>query len=1710
VRAPCATPFGEGRLWLLWVVTPIVVLASMLACAPPASADRSFSTRFNADTNGNVTIAANTLMVCPAAASGCTAARSTPPIASGTNNAINNNSYNMQYVNTAPGTVAGTPSFDSSTAMLSLPATATVLFAGLYWGADTSAGASVSAGPTPAVAPNAGLRNQVGLEVPGATAYASVTASQLDVSSGSATRYNAFANVTAQVQAAGSGTYAVANVQAGTGGDRYAGWALVVAYQDPTQPARDLTVDDGFVTVSSGSPPITIPVSGFRTPPSGAVQTTLGFVGYEGDSGLTGDSASLNGTTLSDGANPAGNFWCSAISNFGTNVTTRNPNDINNFAFDAKLVSGNGILKNNGTSANIVVTTSGDTYFPAVVTLATQLYAPQITSTKTVRNLTHPGGPDQLGDTLQYTVSYTNTGSDSAANFVMRDSIPAGTTYVPGTLHIGGSAGSSNPTDALADDAGEFNATTGEVVFRLGVGGNGTTGGQIRPGDTDTATFNVTINANDSPGQQIVNQATATFTGLTLGTAFTDTSPTVTDTVSAPSLTLAKSHIGSLVAGQATTFALAVSNVGNLATSGTVTVTDPFPTSSFSTIANANGSGWSCSIAGLTLTCTRSDALAAGNSYPPIFVDATVADPAPATVSNTATVSGGGSAPATGSDGGGGSGLADVSITKSVDSSIVPSGGTVTYTLNVQNTGPSSAQNVTVSDPVDPASFSDVSAQPSQGSCDTTVSCSLGSLPANGSATITVTATVIARDTTLTNTASVSSSTPDPNAANNSASATITVPASADLAITKTGTANPDQGSADSYTLTITNNGPDSAHGVVVNDTVPSQFTATSASGPGFTCTVPTGAGGTVVCTDPLLTTAQSPVQITINGTVAGGTAGQTMADAATVTSDSADPDLTNNTASLSQLIGPAAYLVMSKSALLSVGGAPVNNPLAVGNTFVYALGVTNNGPSDAANVMVTDPLPAGITPTPGTLPAGCTFAPSGSSGTVTCALGTVTAGTTATINLNVTIGVAANNTAPTNTATLSTTTVDPDTTDTSASATIGVGSVANLGITKSVSPQTANVGQLVTYTLTGTNDISIGESGGTPTGLGTTGAVITDPLPPGIQFVSSTTCTAAGGVVTCHLGPLAQAQVATATFTTLVTSAAAGQSVTNTATISSEAAGGFPALPDFNPADSMDSATLNVNPEADLSLTKTASNANPAVDDEVDYTLTASNAGPNDATGVTITDPLPPGLDFIDATPGCDNVMGTVRCDLGTVPSGGSASVTVRTHTSAALAGTAVTNLATVSSDDLDPNPNNNQASATIDVQALVDLELTKVASNPAPHAGGQVSYTLSLVNNGPSPATGITITDPLPSGLTFVSATSGQGSCGAGGQTVVCNLGTLAPGGTALASITAAVASSTAGTTVQNTATASANEPIAQPELLRAQALIRPVPEAPPARAALNIEKTVNHKVAQYGSELKYTITVSNAGPATAVTPTVTDAFSADASIVSIHPSSGSCNRRRPVTCKLGSIAPGGRATITIVARGEALGKLRNTASVSTPTPVASGSHTLATATTTIVPGPHSRIALSDTTSTPTIPAGGTATFMLRISNPNPWPVQNVKVCDTLPAGVIFAAGSLGVRHTGRVVCWTIKTLRPHASNSMWVSFEPQLGVTGTLRDAATATAAAGDRRLSARAHAQVTVAPSTVCGSAGDLPNARGGDRGGGGDRDGGRGPVARAAC
>jgi uncharacterized repeat protein (TIGR01451 family) len=363
------------------------------------------------------------------------------------------------------------------------------------------------------------------------------------------------------------------------------------------------------------------------------------------------------------------------------------------------------------------------------------------------------------------------------------------------------------------------------------------------------------------PRFPIVNAASSTFVTQSLRIPLTADSNQVTNVVAAPDLSMTKEHTPDFVAGGTSTLRLVVSNVGNLASDGsTVTVTDTLP-AGFASFANPVGDGWSCSTSDRTITCTRSGALAQGASFPPIFIDVTVADPAPASIVNTATVSGGGDANPdnnTATDVGGAAQQADVQITKTATPGTVLSGQTVQFTLTVLNAGPSTAAGVTVDDPLG-GDYRDVVATPSRGTCTTAVRCSLGALARGESATITISATVLANNTTLSNTATVASPTPDPAPANNEASASIDVPPTADLRLTKTpSTTTPTPGLENglAYTIVATNDGPSVASGVVINDELPPDFTPTAVSGPaGFTCTTEATA---VVCSGGTIATGAS------------------------------------------------------------------------------------------------------------------------------------------------------------------------------------------------------------------------------------------------------------------------------------------------------------------------------------------------------------------------------------------------------------------------------------------------------------------------------------------------------------------------------------------------------------------------------------------------------------------------------------------------------------------------------------------------------------------------------------------------------------------------------------------------------------------------------------------------------------------------------------
>ena len=236
----------------------------------------------------------------------------------------------------------------------------------------------------------------------------------------------------------------------------------------------------------------------------------------------------------------------------------------------------------------------------------------------------------------------------------------------------------------------------------------------------------------------------------------------------------------------------------------------------------------------------------------------------------------------------------------------------------------------------------------------------------------------------------------------------------------------------------------------------------------------------------------------------------------------------------------------------------------------------------------------------------------------------------------------------------------------------------------------------------------------------------------------------------------------------------------------------------------------VTATPSADLSITKTAS-VNPAEVERIfTYNITATNAGPSAATNVVVTDALPAGVTFTSATPSqgnCALASGMLTCQLGSLAVNGSASVALQVKPR--QTGT-LGNTASVAATEPDPDTSNNSATSNINVIKTADLKVAKTDSADPIFVGEQVTYTMLITNLGPiHTATGVVLTDSLPPSMTFVSATTTQGSLvtppvGSTGV-ITANIGSLAVNAQAIVTVTVKAAQADV---VSNTATVSSNE--------------------------------------------------------------------------------------------------------------------------------------------------------------------------------------------------------------------------------------------------------------------------------------------------------------
>jgi uncharacterized repeat protein (TIGR01451 family) len=432
----------------------------------------------------------------------------------------------------------------------------------------------------------------------------------------------------------------------------------------------------------------------------------------------------------------------------------------------------------------------------------------------------------------------------------------------------------------------------------------------------------------------------------------------------------------------------------------------------------------------------------------------------------------------------------------------------------------------------------------------------------------------------------------------------------------------------------------------------------------------------------------------------------------------------------------------------------------------------------------------------------------------------------------------------------------------------------------------------------------------------------LTDPIPPGMTFVSKDVtgapgfgCTdpgvGSGGQVVCTGGTIASGGSAVFVFVFHIPAGTAdGTFFTNIATSTSPT----------DPFDENDSGTATTNtpfpPQSDLFVLKSGpSSAGP--DADVVYTITVGNNGPDAPATLHFSDTLPGAMTFmslvqnsgpaLNCTPVPVGSGGTITCGAASYPAGASSILTLTGHIPAGTpSGTTFTNTGTVSTKEDDPNPDNNSSETTLTVSAT---DVFVVKTGPTTAQAGNITYSITVTNGGPDVANTVQFYDPLPGGTTFVSFAQDGGATASCTQpevgnngTVVCNWLSLANG--AVGQFTLVIFSG-ANTSITNTAFVTTQSFDTDPGNDQ-DSVTTSVTQV----ADLSIVKN-GPATASAGSNISYDVTVTNAGPSKATTVSVTDTLEPGLTFVSASgPAGWSCTPASgTITCNTATLGGGGQ---------------------------------------------------------------------------------------------------------------------------------------------------------------------------------------------------------
>ncbi len=1010
----------------------------------------------------------------------------------------------------------------------------------------------------------------------------------------------------------------------------------------------------------------------------------------------------------------------------------------------------------------------------------------------------------------------------------------------------------------------------------------------------------------------------------------------------------------------------------------------------------------------------------------------------------------------------------------------VPAGGIATIEMRVENNGPGAASGVVLTDDI-PAGSTFVSMGASQGSCTSAApyTCNLGELANQGAATVTLKLRLPGAGV-WPNTAALTAATADGNLGNNHLTRNITATAGANLGIVATSSVSGVimAGTPFDYTLTVDNGGPDALPAgqsptVVFN--VPAGASLTGRpTGSGWTCApangYPLSAAEQISCRrDDGLASGDSfpPITVPVVGNKLG-----TVTGSFGVGSEFADGDLQNNAAIVDVALNAGTDMAVRKTVRPS--GA-----VGVGAELAYTLTARQNGGVAPTGVTLTDVLPASLSYVSHEAPA--PWACHWTAPALNCSYpGVWDGGPFSNLPPVVVRATVSGAGAVTNVGTVAADPPDPDESNNRTELTVTGSNDADLSIGKVASISPVVVGQAYGYTVRVYNNGPLA----VPTGQTIT---VTENIPAnmslrGLPADSGWNCASSSNasfpqagpvVLTCtRPGPLAVKQ-AVALFVPVLNTGA-GELV-NRACV--QLSGPGPA--DSNAGnDCVGAPSTGTTQQADLSIVKTATPAMVGAGENLNYTLIVHNAGPDAASNVIVSDVLENlivdgGLQSIGATQGsctpaapADGPKVTARCNLGTLASGASATVTLVVRpTNTGAANRRHSNTATVNSSDVgDPNRDNNKSTDdTVVVQPRVDMTVSKSVTPSPVRVGEPMTYVVTARNRGPSRASAVSIEDALPPHTAFIDlvGVSDNGSCStpaadATSGALKCQWDSIAPGTQHTATFRVRPLAPALGTSVVNHVAVATDSVETDASNNRASAQA----EVVAADLDILVHKTDSVDPMPLGGETEYTIAITNVGPSYGTRLVMTDTFphaqdsarfSYQGGLVTSVP--GTCTEPElgatsgTLECVFARIAPGEQGTITvrykmraesIVQTGDYSGTQGNHVVVKVDEQEREQANNATDEdTTTRRAAVATDLALNKLIDKALIRPGEQAVYTLKVTNNGPRESQGAQVIDPLPAGLSFVSSAEGcVSGAGGTVSCAVGTLPVGESRNFTVT--------------------------------------------------------------------------